>query len=645
MMKLVNYLIAPPHLSNQAASSSNAMVQPNVQFSCKITDSRLDDGLSVAMVEFTNTPQWLHLLNLDPEGFPKKTALGTIWPGVDRTIRDAEGRTEFVRAPIANNLLYAEALAELPDTESQSTDVNMQDNHGRTALHWACAKSLPEIVMLCLSVPGCDVSLTDNDNLTAFDIALQENDDLIPNLFYKSILSLEADDPHGALLRVLTMSSESNEDKPIFPGAAIFEPIEDRNLPLLKALIGRGVDLTAKDSNGDTALHLAAAEIGNSDIVRMLLEAGANVNGTGTEGAIPLHQAADSDIRQLLQEWKGDHGGKVAQEVRRIDRRGSRLERGGVDRDTGTGGGATMGVDDMAAEPALADNHPGMDLIHLAYAIKNIRGYMELKDEDGRTVLLQRAEHGDLPAVIALIKGGASLNAQYCGGETALQLAAKNGKTEIVTALLVGGAKPDTVGHRGTTALLLAALEGHTDTVTALIAGGAQTVAINERRSTALHLAADKGHAETVTALIMGGVAIEATDREDSTALHLAAQNGHAETVTILLVNRAELGAMSKDGMTALHLAAQNGHTEIVTLLLVNGADARVMSNDGRTALHMAAIDGRVKTAEILLDHGARIEARSKDGTAFQMASKQGYHEFAEMLAARGAQTTVCYTP
>lgn len=370
------------------------------------------------------------------------------------------------------------------------------------------------------------------------------------------------------------MSSEPNKDKPIFPGAAIFEPIEDRNLPLLKALIGRGVDLTARNSNGDTALHLAAAEIGNPDIVRMLLEAGADVNGTGAGGAIPLHQAADGDIRQLLQEWTGDHGGKVAQEVRRINRWGSRLDRMGGDGYTGTGGGTAMEVDDKAAGPALAEDNLGTDLIHLAYAIKNIRGYMELKVEVGHTALLRRTEHGDLPAIMALIKGGASLNAQYRGGETALQLAARNGQTEIVTALLAGGARPDTVGHRGTTAL---------------------------------HLAADNGHAETVAALIMGGASIEATNLEDSTALHLAAQNGHAETVT---------------------------------LLLVNGAEVEVMSDDGRTALHMAAIVGGMKTAEILLDHGARIEDRSKTGTAFQIVSKRGDTEFAEMLAVRRALTT-----
>lgn len=136
-------------------------------------------------------------------------------------------------------------LAEFADT-----NVNVQDKQGRTALHWACAKELPDMVRLCLSVPDCKTGLRDGESLTAFDIALRSGDDFLPSLFYHSILQIEPSSPQDALLRVLTLSSEQAESKPIFPGEALFDPIVDRNSPLVAALLNRGVDLTTRDING-----------------------------------------------------------------------------------------------------------------------------------------------------------------------------------------------------------------------------------------------------------------------------------------------------------------------------------------------------------------------------------------------------------
>lgn len=274
---LINYLLAPPHWP--VAATAAAIVQAHVQFACDITDSRLDDELSVATIEFTQTPQWLQITSLDPTGFPKTTIHGTLWRGVDPAARDSSGRTEFFRAAMADDLLYAEALAEFA-----TTDVNAQDIHGRTALHWASEMGLASIVLLCLSVPGCDVGLRDKDNNTAFDLAQQRSDELIGNLFYRSIFELDHIDPEAALLRILTVSSAVVADRPEFPGAAMFAPAQAGNLALVAALIARGVDLSATNAEGKTALHVAAAQVGDGNVVRKLVEAGADIHATDLRG-------------------------------------------------------------------------------------------------------------------------------------------------------------------------------------------------------------------------------------------------------------------------------------------------------------------------------------------------------------------------
>lgn len=104
-------------------------------------------------------------------------------------------------------------------------------------------------------------------------------------------------------------SSETRDDKPIFPGDAMFDPVEDRNKRLVKALIDRGIDLTVRNIHGDTALHVAAAKIDNIEIAEMLLEAGSDVNAIGNGGATPLHHAvntADREMVKLLMFWDVD---------------------------------------------------------------------------------------------------------------------------------------------------------------------------------------------------------------------------------------------------------------------------------------------------------------------------------------------------
>lgn len=110
------------------------------------------------------------------------------------------------------SLCYAEMLAEFPDT-----GVNVQDDEGRTALHWACVMSDANMVMLCLSVPECQIGLKDNNGLTAFDISLQNSggNESIPSLFYRSMMDMEDIHPQAALLRALTVMSEPATDRAV----------------------------------------------------------------------------------------------------------------------------------------------------------------------------------------------------------------------------------------------------------------------------------------------------------------------------------------------------------------------------------------------------------------------------------------------
>lgn len=428
--KLIDFLLV-----GDGQNRAHENLQYDIISSLEISNSRLDDELSVAVIKFRETPKWLHYLSDEPYGFPKKTSVGTLWKGVDLTVVDEHGQTEFIRAA-RRDFQYAESLAEFP-----AVDINVQDKRGRTALHWACVDNLPMVVMLCLSIPECDIGLTDADNHTAFDISLRDGDEVIPTLFYRSMFEMEDTHPQDALLRALTVTAEPVEDRIVFPGNAIFDPIQQHNAPLVKALVNRKVDLTAihvppkseKESDdgihGYTALQMAA-EVGDTEIVRALLAGGALVEGLGTWGYSALQMAV-----------KGGH-----EEVLKI------LLTGGA-------------------------NPEGM----LTW---------------GYTALQMAVESGDAGMVSALLAGGAHTETLGAWGYTALQMAVDSEQTGVVGALLVGGAHTESLGSWGYTALQMAVKKGNAELVKELLAGGARTRATGTWGETSLELARSDGFNE-----------------------------------------------------------------------------------------------------------------------------------------------------
>jgi ankyrin repeat protein len=76
--------------------------------------------------------------------------------------------------------------------------------------------------------------------------------------------------------------------------------------------------VTVMDDLGNTPLHYAASNAANAEIIRLLISAGADVNGENQEGYTPLRYAIDCD-RDLLAKEQSirallSHGAEVTQE-------------------------------------------------------------------------------------------------------------------------------------------------------------------------------------------------------------------------------------------------------------------------------------------------------------------------------------------
>ena len=78
--------------------------------------------------------------------------------------------------------------------------------------------------------------------------------------------------------------------------AAVFGYNENAEL-----FIAEGVDVTAKDDGGDTALHLAASEGGSLEVVKLLVNKSVNVNSKNGEGLNPLHYAVYGGRKEIAE--------------------------------------------------------------------------------------------------------------------------------------------------------------------------------------------------------------------------------------------------------------------------------------------------------------------------------------------------------
>lgn len=197
------------------------------------------------------------------------------------------------------------------------------------------------------------------------------------------------------------------------------------------------------------------------------------------------------------------------------------------------------------------------------------------------------------------------------GVQQALISAAVQGFTEIVEELLespecdVDAQDPIACD----TALIAAAKNGHIETITSLLARSANVAVKNKRNMTALMVAAKEGNTLIVERLLQfDGCSLEEKDDDGKTALSYASQENQVDIISLLLRHNADTESVDKDGLTALSWSCLRGHLVASTVLIDGLANLNHTDNTGRTPLDLAAYQGAAALAQLLLDRGSKIE-------------------------------------
>jgi ankyrin repeat protein len=376
------------------------------------------------------------------------------------------------------------------------------------------------------------------------------------------------------------------------------------NSAVIDMLREAGADLEAKDKRGDTALHIAAKN-GNIEVMAKLKELGADLEAKDGSGKTALHFAAANGKIEVMAKLK-----ELGADLEAKDKYG-----------------------DTALHIAAKNGN-----IEVMAKLKELDANLNAKDGSGKTALHFAAANGKIEVISKLKELGADLNDKDKWGDTALHIAADTGKIEVIAKLKELGADVNAKDKYGDTALHIAAKNGKIEVMAKLKELGADLNAKDKWGDTALHIAAKNGNIEVMAKLKELGADLEAKDGSGKTALHFAAANGKIEVIAKLKELGADLNSQNEHGFTALHFAAANGNIEMIAKLKELGADLEAKDGSGKTALRFAAANGNIEVMAKLKELGADLNAKDKyyGDTALHIAARNGNIEVMAKLKELG---------
>ncbi|XP_068244426.1 inversin-like [Palaemon carinicauda] len=333
--------------------------------------------------------------------------------GANNLMPDQEGKTPLhwaamCKAPGAKGCVRT-LISAAPSS------VNWQDFDGITALHLAVALTRLDAVDIILSVPKCNVDLTDNQFRTALHWACSRGITTIVgrlldcgahigavDLYGATPLHYAAQLNHADTVELLVRRPCVRDDPSKEGYTALLWAAARGSDSAITAMVKHGASLTKVDPRGCTPLHIAAGA-GHISTVGVLLHLQAPVNVCANDGRTPLLHAAQAGHAHIV---------KL-----------------------------------LAKEGASLDH----------------------RDNEGQCALHHAVLNGHLYLAQILIRAGTSVNVQDYSGRTPLHMAAFIGLSDIMFLLLENRADVNARDHEGQSPLHWAAQQGHLGAVNTLL--------------------------------------------------------------------------------------------------------------------------------------------------------------------------------
>ncbi len=527
--------------------------------------------------------------------------------GMRIDIRDADGMTPLIQAASERQLDVVRWLLE------QAGDGRFDDQLGEALLSAARGNRRSseflftdvQTVLTLLLEAGADAAYEPDDESVLYHVADRASPELI-----KALIEAGADfDTPPALERAARENTSAAVHTLLEAGAtgrglALVAAVGN-DPEIVRMLVDAGADVNYEDIFSRTTALLAAVQINYSytpDVVEILLAAGADPQIGGRFGYPPLFW--------VLYDYpdRGRSGEEMAAFEAQLENKLELL--------------ITFGADVHWRD----DNDQSL-LIH-AVRLRYLTAINRLlaagadpneRDAIGMTPLLwnlaEETPNLDEPTLRiqeSLIKAGGDIDAAFLPtgitvrhlehflpppGDTPLIRAVKRGETEVIRSLLEAGARTDIQNDEGRHAIQYATYDSE---IYAMLGGVSIGVDV-----WSLAMYADVGTLETVMSRLP--VAVNILDEFDQTVLFYATTaNRDLEAVRALVGAGVEIDHQDVFGWTALmHAVRDHPDTTIVPVLVELGADTDLQNQRAMTALMIAAESDRPDMVRALLDAGA----------------------------------------
>ncbi|XP_062568050.1 serine/threonine-protein phosphatase 6 regulatory ankyrin repeat subunit B-like [Saccostrea cucullata] len=484
------------------------------------------------------------------------------YPALLKEHTDVHGKSLLYWAAFSGKIDMFEYMLHLLQNENihLSSDikhmVSAKDNSGQSMLHAACSNGHFDMCEYLLKRYPELLNVTDNDGENALHYTARGgNVDLFKFLSSKG-LNVNCTTNTGKT--VLHMSCAGGRED------------------MCRYLVIRYPCLISViDNDGWTVLH-SACRGGSVQVVYFLIEKGIDINSLTND------EVKDKSSETVLHDaaW----GGNVQIVKLLIEKK--------MDINTLQGGGETI----------LHQCSRSCKLEVCEYLVNHYPDLLEIRDNDGWTVLHSACRGGSAEIVSLLIEKGMDFNALSNGGKTILHIACLNGKIEVCEYLV------NDYPH------LLEVKDKSINTV--------------------LHDAAWEGNAQIVKLLIEKKMDIYSVQGYGETILHQCCCSGKMEMCEYLVKPFSDLLEIrDNDGNTVLHSACSGGSLEIVSFLIENGMDIDTLSNDGESILQIACLNGKVEVCEYLIENYPHLlDVRDKSSNTVLHDAAWGVNHFPELL-------------
>lgn len=343
----------------------------------------------------------------------------------------------------------------------------------------------------------------------------------------------------------------------------------------LKLILADGADVNSRDSSGLTVLHhIAFAPDGKYfrpfEMVKILIDAGADINALSADERTPLMQAVNGILANM------NYTGSVKIAAFMVKH------------------GAIVSYHN-AIVSYCNDTHKASEA--LDSFIEEIEEYPRMSEAEFD--LMTAVFSNDLAAVKEILCANPEMNINFqtASGYTPLMFAMQNKDTKILKYLLSHGADPNIRDNRGFT-LLLQNTDADSEKIELVLNNGADPNVTDAMNCTLLNVLCKFSLGDetlkTVKILLSHGADPNIRDTHDGSVALMNCVNvsqyseNTADAVKFLLEAGAEVNARDDSGNTPLMYAAKAGgenQISVIKILLDNGADASMRNNAGDSAL------------------------------------------------------------